>query len=203
MNIKKIKYGFKIATIALTIMSIVGCTTKKPQPTIFGHQLNEVQKEKVIDEEGNEVKLDENHRIKTIKTTSKGTNRLDCEKMQWDTVEKVKMIVVRSGDALLEQTNTKDPKVYENKAIRMEVNYCKQLDRERQDSYSFTITVDSLGDNIETNKTMKSIGKFFAKVGLVVLITVGVIIAVPVFIVGAVVVGIPSMIYAIFSGLSR
>lgn len=203
MNIKKIKYGFKIATIALTIMSIVGCTTKKPQPTIFGHQLNEVQKEKVVDEDGKEVTLDEKHRIKRIKSTSKKMNLRDCDIMRLSTENNIKLIVVRSGDELIYKISPYSPEIYEGKTIKMTVDKCKQSDINDKNSYSFSITVESLIDNQKTNETMKSIKKFFAKIGLYVLVTVGVIIVVPVFIVAAVVLGIPAMIYSIFSGLSK
>lgn len=203
MDIKAIKHGFKITTVVLTIMSLVGCTTTKPQPTILGYKLKEEVKEKIVDEDGKEITLDEKHRIKTIKSTSKEMNSRDCEIVSQATENEIKLIVLRSGDQLVDKNYPNYPRIIEGKTIRMTIDKCKQLNMNNKDSYSFSIIVESLNDNKQTNETMKNIKKFFAKVGLFVLITVGVVIAVPIFIVGAVILGIPAMIYAIFSGLTR
>lgn len=196
MNLKKI---FKTSTVAMTIISVVGCSTTIPQPTIYGYKLNDTRTETVIDENGKEVILDENHKIKTIKSTSEKMKRNDCESMQWAATTEVKLMIQRTSEPLIERTSNQSSRIYENKVVRMTVDNCESLEYTK-DRYSFTITVDSLGDNVQTNETMKSIKKFFAKLGMTTLIVVGVILLIPVFIIGFVFISIPAMIFGLFTG---
>lgn len=200
MHYKKIKKFFKISTISLTIISIVGCSTTRPQPIIYGYMLNSARTESVVDEDGKEVILDENHKIKTIKSTSGQMDESTCTSMQWNATTEIKLMIQRDSERLRERYLNLNSRIYENNAVKMTVINCKKKEDNNEKSYSFTITVDSIGDNVHTNETMKSIKKFFAKLGMNTLIVVGVILLIPVFILGVVFISIPALIIGAFTG---
>lgn len=200
MNSKHIKKAFKLLTIATMVSSIIGCSTIRPQPIIYGYTLNSTGIESVVDEDGKEIILDENHKIKTIKSTSGQMDKSTCTSMQWNATTEIKLMIQRDSERLHERYLNLNSRVYENNAVKMTVINCKKMEDNNEKSYSFTIIVDSIGDNVQTNETMKSIKKFFAKLGMNTLIVVGVILLIPVFILGVVFISIPALIIGAFTG---
>jgi hypothetical protein len=182
------------------VSSLIGCSTTRPQPIIYGYTLNSTGIESVVDEDGKEVILDENHKIKTIKSTSGQMDESTCTSMKWNATTELKLIIQRDSERLHERYLNLNSRVYENNAVKMTVINCKKIEDNNEKSYAFTITVDSIGDNVHTNETMKSIKKFFAKLGMNTLIVVGVILLIPVFILGVVFISIPALIIGAFTG---
>jgi len=200
----KIKNIFKISTVAMTIMSIVGCSITKPQPEIYGYRLQDKleKNEKIVITNGQvkDVTVDEKHRIKTIKLISQLMNKTDCTNMEWKTVTETKIIIQETSEPLISLKTSESLTTYSNKILNMKVNSCKKADDSNENSYWFEINVDSLGDNVEVNQTMKSIKKSFAKLAMGAIVVVGVVLIIPVLILGFIFISIPAMIVGLFTG---
>lgn len=197
MNIQTIKNGFKVTTVALTIMSIVGCAGK-PQVVVYDKRMNDKTEDIVNltdkNEKGDQFEYRKNakNEIIMIKKVSSLYNEYDCQtEAEKDYRDNVKTIL---KDSKLQSISSGVEESYtETVDFKITKKSCKQnkdlLDKtsavaeKEQKIYNYEIKVENFEKPSREPSTMKKIGRALGMTIAFPFMVIGMIFLFPVYII--------------------
>lgn len=197
MDIKTIKNGFKITTVALTIMSIVGCAGK-PQVVVYDKKMNDKTEEitQLTDKNENgdsfEYRKNSKNEIVMIKKISAYYTEQECQiKSDKDYRDNVKIILKESklesisNGAAQSYTETSDFKITETSCRQNKelVDKTSTVPEKDQKVYNYEIKVENYDKSSGKPSTMSKIGRALGMTIAFPFIVVGMIILFPVYII--------------------
>lgn len=199
MDIKKIKNGFKVTTVFLTIISLIGCSSKtQKEIPVYKQEIDDPLQigdnyKKFEDNSSLKINVAKNKYITSIlKTSKKFDNKDVCLKY-----------LELENNALLEKlgpfySNSKEIKNYiSNNNYSISIKKCEIVanTHSKNFEYEYTIEVRPLSKSAQDN--MNGVLELFKGIGLW-LFTVVVI--APIMLVGMIVIGIPLVTYWMITG---
>jgi hypothetical protein len=197
MNFKSIKNGFKMTTVALTIMSIVGCAGK-PQIVVYDKKMNDKKEEVVnltdVNKNGDnfEYRKNSKNEIVMIKKVSAFYNQEDCKtNAETDYKETVKTVLKESklqdiyNSESLSYTETVDFKITKTGCqINKEMlDKTSTIEEKEQKIYNYEIKVENFDKSSGKPSTMSKIGRALGMTIAFPFIIVGFIILFPVYLI--------------------
>jgi hypothetical protein len=196
MNFKIIKNGFKMTTVALTIISLIGCSSspKKDIP-VYKQEMDEplqigMNYKKFEDDSELRIYVKKNNNISSVMKTSK--LYLD-EEMCWKDLSTEANILIEKLGPFKGQ---KKYEILNNKDYMIVTKTCEgAYNRENIKGFRYTIEVEPLSATAQEN--MDDVIDLFKGIALFIF---GVVVVAPIAIVGIVVIGIPLIIYSMITG---
>lgn len=197
MDIKTIKNGFKITTVALTIMSIVGCAGK-PQVVVYDKKMNDKTEEitqlKDKNENGDsfEYRKNSKNEIVMIKKISAYYNEQECQ-TQSDNDYRTNVKIILKESKLESASNSQSESYTETTDFKITKTGCKQnkelIDKtstvaeKDQKVYNYEIKVENYDKSSGQPSTMSKVGRALGMTIAFPFIVLGMIILYPVYII--------------------
>lgn len=181
MSCNTIKKGFKLLTVAITISSIVGCSSLPKEPYAYKSELKKFEEMDELPEgvltveskDGSKIEIfvNKNHKIKSItKESLSYSNIEECQTKLSDDYDNVKYSLSHNGGKFDYEKSDKESMYGTNKEFRIVSKKCYKYN----DIYKYNIKVTP------KNKA----GDIPKKITHTVLNTLGAVIAIPFIIVG-------------------
>lgn len=197
MDIKTIKNGFKITTVALTIMSIVGCAGK-PQVVVYDKKMNDKTEDTVNltdkNENGDSFEYTKNgkNEIIMIKKISTYYTEDEC-KLQSDKDYRENVKIIMKESKLESASNGVSQSYTETADFKITKTGCRQnkdlidktstIAEKDQKAYNYEIKVENYDKSSGKPSTMSKIGRALGMTIAFPFIVVGMIILFPVYII--------------------